>query len=54
MSQADLQDLDVSVQGPLTEIDQEKFVVKDGEVVGTTAVISADEVTKTKIKSLDG
>src|ERR1700685_802005 len=54
MSQADLEDLDVSVQGPLTKIDQEKFVVKNGEVVGTTAVISADGGRRTNGKSLDG
>jgi len=54
MSQADLEDLDVSVQGPLTEIDQEKFVVKDGEVVGTTAVISVDGVVRTNGRILDG
>jgi hypothetical protein len=54
MSFADLEDMDVSVEYPLTIFDQEKFVVEDGELVGTTATISEDEVTHTIGKPLDG
>ena len=54
LSQADLEDMDVSVHSPLNLLDQEKFVVKDGEVVGTTGVIGADSVTRTNGRHLDG
>jgi hypothetical protein len=54
MSLADLEDLDVSVEYPLTIFDQEKFVVEAGELVGTTATINEDEITHTIGKPLDG
>lgn len=54
MSLADLEDMDVSVEYPLTIFDQEKFVVEDGELVGTTATISEDKITHTIGKPLDG
>lgn len=54
MSRSDLEDLDVSVEFPLTMYDQEKFVVEDGELVGTTATIEKDEIIHTNGKPLDG
>jgi hypothetical protein len=54
MSRSDLEDLDVSVEFPLTMYDQEKFVVQDGELAGTTGIIKDDEISHTSGKSLDG
>ena len=54
MSLADLEDMDVSVEFPLTLFDQEKFVVENGELVGTTATINEDEITHTIGKPLGG
>lgn len=54
MSLADLEDMDVSVEYPLTIFDQEKFVVENGELVGTTGTINDDEITHTIGKPLGG
>lgn len=47
MSLADLEDVDAL-------FDQEKFVVENGELVGTTATINEDEITQTTGKPLEG
>jgi hypothetical protein len=54
MTQADLEDLDVAVQYPLTMLDQEKFVVEAGELAATSAIFSEGTITLTDGRSLDG
>ena len=54
LSLADLEDMDVSVHYPLGLLDQEKFVLQDGEVAGTTGIIDGSSVTKTNGRDIEG
>ena len=54
LSLADLEDMDVSVHYPLTLLDQEKFVLQDGEVAGTTGIIDSSSITKTNGRDIEG
>jgi len=46
--------MDVAVEYPLTMFDEEKFVVENGELVGTTATISEESITHIPGQQLDG
>jgi len=54
MTLKDLEDMDVSVEYPLTMFDEEKFVVENGELVGTTATISEESITHIPGLHLEG
>jgi hypothetical protein len=45
LTDADLDRMDVAYDESLTELDYEKVMVEDGEVVGTTAVLDGQGVT---------
>src|ERR1700737_4179068 len=54
LSRADLEDMDVAVEYPLTLFDLEKFEVKDGELVATTGTIEEGQITPIAGKHLEG
>lgn len=54
MSLEDLEEMDVSVEYPLTVFDQEKFVVENGQLVATTATINEEEIVPTDGPTLPG
>lgn len=56
MSVAEREDMDVSVEYPLTMLDEEKFVVDGGELTGTTGLINGGAITGIHIegKALNG
>ena len=54
LSLADLEDMDVSVHYPLSLLDQEKFVLQNGEVAGTTGIIDGNSVKKTNGRDIEG
>lgn len=54
MTLKDLEDMDVAVEYPLTMFDEEKFVVANGELVGTTATISEESITHIPGLQLEG
>ena len=51
---ADLEDMDVSVEMPLTINEEEKFEVKDGELTATTGTINGADIIQTNGKYLEG
>jgi hypothetical protein len=54
LSLQDLEDMDVSVEYPLTLFDQEKFVVENGQLVATTATINEEQIIPTEGPTLPG
>jgi hypothetical protein len=54
LAPADLEDMDVSVQGPLTLLDEEKFEIEDGQLVATSGTISDNRIVSTSGKTLNG
>ena len=53
-SPPDLEYMGASVEPPLASFDRAKFVLVNGQLVGTTATINEDEITRTIGERLDG
>jgi Trypsin-like peptidase domain len=54
LSPADLEDMDVGFEGPLTLLEHERFVVEGGKFAATAAVFCDGDITRTPGNSIDG